>query len=504
MQFSTRALLFTRVVIVLNLVRGKNGVELVGEILGQREYLHLFCADAVHVKTWQKLHRAVIHRIRQLGESCPFISHREGLASGYSGIHPLEALRHSCEARHFFDKVVNGCYALVLRCMCKGFVVLPEHIIELWNAIKGKAPLAKRGRTLCLAARYTSMSLARVLGQLLCSILGRPLATYNESLHAAMTQGQSRVTASFFEEQDDVSDMSVFQLFGIENSRVMLELLHQAADRVQGMRCISLRLQAVASVTWSTFLAHLCEVKQCLKKWSLRPLAKIAAAVKDADLHALRDVRRAHQNLMQGAGGNKCHAVFMVEAAIRVLRLKIDKGKRGPIQGKRADMHKLILDMASSQLSPKLNLLCIPEWRAIEAVSLELLEKARAQTPKDICEEAMDSLRAEAVARGVRGVRSLRRDELLVALSSPTSAVGDSCTRARTTLQQLYHQVREEGGNPKPYNKKGERIAWNRETCRRYLLRKRPVEELRELHPPDFKRARKSKAAIIEEVLLHD
>ena len=261
-----------------------------------------------------------------------------------------------------------------------------------------------------------------------------------------MAQGQSRVQAPSIEPQGDASNMSVFQLFCIESSRVMLDLLHQVADRVQGMRCVSLRLQSAESVTWATFLAHLCEVKQCLKKWGLRPLAKIAVAVKGADLHDLLGVRRAHLKLMQDgfAGGSKCHAVHMVETAIRVLRLEV--AECGSVQGKRVDMHKLILDMASSQFSPKLSLLCIPEWRAIETVSCELVETVRAHTPQDICEEPMDSLRVEAMSRGVRRVRSLRRDELLVVLSKPTSAVGDTCTRARATLQELHHQVREGGG----------------------------------------------------------
>ena len=104
----------------------------------------------------------------------------------------------------------------------------------------------------------------------------------------------------------------------------------------------------------------------------------------------------------------------------------------------------------------------------------------------------------EAISREVGRVCSLRRDELLVVLSKPTSAVGDTCTRARATLQELHHQVREGGGNPQPYNKKGRRIAWSREACRRYLLGKRPLEELCELLPADPKRARKSKATIIE------
>ena len=72
MQSSTRALLLTRLLVVLHLLRGKNGVELVGEILGQRKHIRLFSVDAVSVSTWQQLHRAIIQRLKQVGESKPF------------------------------------------------------------------------------------------------------------------------------------------------------------------------------------------------------------------------------------------------------------------------------------------------------------------------------------------------------------------------------------------------------------------------------------------------
>ena len=172
-MLSHRVLLYTRLLLILNLVRGKRGVEIVGYLLQLGKFLQLFAQVTLDAASWRELYRAVVQRLKKLNLSKTSISHAEGLNAGYSGLHPLKALAFSSAARTNFDQMVAGCYEVVLRCTCKGFVVLPEHVLQLWGAIKGKAPLALRKSQLKKAGRYTSMSLTRSMVQVLCEALGR-------------------------------------------------------------------------------------------------------------------------------------------------------------------------------------------------------------------------------------------------------------------------------------------------------------------------------------------
>ena len=70
-------------------------------------------------------------------------------------------------------------------------------------------------------------------------------------------------------------------------------------------------------------------------------------------------------------GGSKCHTVYMVEKAAEVLQVDLVKMTKAEKDRQKrrtqTEMHGLLKDFASCQLSPKLSTLLIPEYRAMEA-----------------------------------------------------------------------------------------------------------------------------------------
>ena len=483
---SPRILLYTRLLLILNLVRGKHGVEMVGDVLRSAKFVTLFSKASLDVLCWRSLYRAVLQRLKKSGMTASSISHAEGLHAGYSGLHPLKALAFSAAARINFDEMVAGCYEVVLSCTCPGFVLLPEHVLRLWTAIKGKAPLALRESQLKKAGRYTSMSLTRAMVDVLCETLHCACNSYNDDLHGVMCRGQSRVSADYY-------NSSVFKLFGISSRKQFLNLWRSCARLMLGMRCISFRMLTSRSITFLTFHVHLCEVKQCLKTFGVAMVRRILKAVRACDDGIRKQLRDAHSALMVKGyvGGSQCHAVFMVRTAARLLHISLQKAGPRRLGGSRSEMHKVLKDMARMQLSPKLSLLCIPEWRSVSATAVSLYAKAVNKFPRDIASMKLAELRARAVAADIPRVRCKDKLELLVLLSKPVE------TRLRPRLVDLHRLVRERGGNPRCSSKQQLR-SWNVDQCRQHLLHKRKVSELRALISPDHKRCRSTKNEMIQ------
>ena len=140
-----------------------------------------------------------------------------------------------------------------------------------------------------------------------------------------------------------------------------------------GCRCVAYRVINGATITWQTLLVLLCEVKQCLNRYSYDALKQITKAVRKASDRQLRCIREWHAGLLQMgyAGGSKCHAVYMVEKAAEVLQadfVKMTKAEKDRQKRRtQTEMHGLLKDFAFCQLSPKLSTLFIPEYRTMEA-----------------------------------------------------------------------------------------------------------------------------------------
>ena len=124
-----------------------------------------------------------------------------------------------------------------------------------------------------------------------------------------------------------------------------------------------------------------------------------------------------------------------------------------------------------------------------------LVHRCETKTNKDLSGLSMDELRRKASKMGLSKVRTLSRSSILVELHKP------AVKQQKLTLQQLHIKVREKGGNPQPVLKSGKRGSWSYDECRRFLLCKRTLPELRSMLIKENKRQRTDKNSLIETLL---
>ena len=492
----SRSLLLARCLLLLHLIRGAFGIEDIGVLLMTSKHLREFARPIMTLKAWQSLRRCVLLKLKRMGKTITYFAHAEGFNVGYSGLHPITALCKNSTARTNFDRIASTWSTIISCCSTKGFVFTEDCVIQLWLAVNKHAPLAYRAGKVKYSGKYTSMSLARSMGLLLPLVFNRQVVGYNESLHKVMRQGQS-VTKNVFDHVGDMLSSTVFKLFHIESLVEFKKLWSKLRKVFPGSEASSIRVQSTASITWQTVFVHLCEVKQVIKKFGVPQVQDLIEAFFKASKSIKKSIRASHHMLMTNAyaGGSKCHAVYMVEAAARCLNVTLTIIKVPSLEQDAATMHKLLVNMAKTQLSPKLSYLCIPECKSMENTVRSLLPRCAALTKHDISTLSMDDLRGKASNIGVPKVNSLSRIDLLAQLENP------SVRQIKPTLQNLYVKVREDGGNPQPLLKSGRRQSWNSLKCRRYLLCKRSLPELRSLLPQGNKRQRTDKKSIIETLL---
>jgi len=494
---SERALLLARVLLLLHLVRGAHGVVEVASVISGKRLLRNFMDDEISQKTWKLLAKAVRERLKKIKKKRPYLAHSEGLIAGYSGYHPLHCLANSGKARAAFDAIARIWSITVVRCCCKGYTLTSPHVVDLWKAVRGKAPLAMRSGVVCSAGQYTAMSLGRSFAQLLPFLFGRAASDMDETLYSCMRQGQSKIAGAVIADDAVEASADVFEFFhiaGIAEFRRLLKLTKKAS---QNQRCSSLRSQSEDGVTWQTLLVHLCEIKQVLKKYGLKQIRSLLVAVLAADVATLVQIRSDHKALMKRAyaGGSMCHAVYMVRQAGRRLQVKLEICAEPVRSSTTKIMQALVIDFAKTQLSPKLNVRCIPEWVSMQSNAHALYIKCVALTPADLVCKDKEEIRRLYVSRGLRGVRARPRHELLV-------AIHDEPKVARPPpVLELYKCVRNAGGNPQPFVAEN-RQSWSRLQCRSFLLRKRSRSELRLLLPLVNKKRRLNKCTLIKRLLV--
>ena len=311
------AVLVSRVLLLLLLVRGNYGVQVIAGILCNRKHLLSIKNHVVNATTWKSILAAAKAVVAKNGLPITSMAHAEGLNAGFSGAHPLQALSASAQARKYFEAAADALSEIVRKLLVKGYVLASGDVLKVWKAVKGKVVMAKRNKKLMKAGKYTAMSIARSLAHMVNSVFDRRVSTYDASLHEAMASGQSSQGAHGVDSDGDVLGSFVFRLFHVVGHDAFMQLLKKIAPKVLGVRCLSMRPQTTSTVTWQTLLVHLCEVRQCLKKWGLRQMQALMKRLRAAEDHELQKVRVAHANLFASgyAGGSKRHAVWMVEQA---------------------------------------------------------------------------------------------------------------------------------------------------------------------------------------------
>ena len=114
------------------------------------------------------------------------------------------------------------------------------------------------------------------------------------------------------------------------------------------------------------------------------------------------------------AGGSKCHAVYMMEAAARCLDVTLSITRNSMLRKNAATMRTLLVDMAKCQLCPKLSYLCIPELKSMEDTVRSLLPRCATMTKHDLSGLSMDDLRCKVSKISATKVRSSSRADPLV------------------------------------------------------------------------------------------
>ena len=469
------SLVQARLLLLLHLVRGATGVSIVSACALTRKHFVSFTSD-VTKQAWSALYKAVVDK---LGPHAHLedLAHLEGFSAGLSGKHVLIALRDSSKARQLFEAASRSWAKIINRMHCKGYILQPSDVLQLHKAVKGKIGLALRGKTLNKANRYTAMSLARSMAQLLAHAFGRSLTVYSVALHTAMSKGQSKGAVSRNEQA--AFDAVVYQLFHIRNHAVFQKLLQKLQEKMQGCRCLSIRIQSAASITWATCLVHLCEVRQCLQRYGLAQLQELFDALRKASAQQLAAIRHHHKELSDRgyAGGSKCHAVWMTQQAAVALHLQLVPRKRTmkEMTGTRQQMHALLADYAHWQLSPKLSSLAIPEWRSMQTAADDVLSATQDLFENDpYLAKSFEDLRTLARSMGHRVARGMSRSDLLELVSS-----GKAVVAPKRTLESLRRLVRKSGANPQP--RTSTTHSWTALDCRQYLLKRKTASELTDL-----------------------
>lgn len=97
-------LLQARIVLLLHLIRGMFGVEVVGTLFTQRAVLKKFAVMGFMTSAaWKDIRTLIRRKLKRMRKSNTFAQHAEGLLGGFSGLHPIDALVFSRKARQAFE-----------------------------------------------------------------------------------------------------------------------------------------------------------------------------------------------------------------------------------------------------------------------------------------------------------------------------------------------------------------------------------------------------------------
>ena len=140
---------------------------------------------------------------------------------------------------------------------------------------------------------------------------------------------------------------------------------------------MSVHVKSEGGVVWQTLLVHLCEIRQVLKRFGFEQIRSLLDEIIVANSAVRLQIRSDHKTLMARAyaGGSMCHAVCMVLRSARRLHIKLHKCADVLGPPTKELMQALVIDFAKTQLSPKLNVHCIPEWRSMRSNANALYTK---------------------------------------------------------------------------------------------------------------------------------
>ena len=182
------------------------------------------------------------------------LAHHDGLAAGLSGLQFLRTLREA-ECRKSILKVARDMGPVFTRLLVgKGRSGLSaEEFLELGEALIGKVCLAIHSGRKRFMGGYNAMDSSRCVDSVLRYVLRAKPVEYTDAVHAWLLKQQ----ASKFRTKQ-LKDMFYF---GIHTSSDMTSVIAFYESICTG------------AVTFASVLAHFCEVRQCINKFSLAGVA---------------------------------------------------------------------------------------------------------------------------------------------------------------------------------------------------------------------------------------
>ena len=487
------SVLLARALLLMSLVRGLHGVTVLGKVLQSKGVLSMLAtADSVSKETWSKILSKMRSTARTLGFKDADLNHAEGLNAGLSGVKPVVLLAHHKGSGEAFHNASLSWSQIIDKCLGKGYVLSSKDVLAMRDAA-AEVFLAKHANGIKRASSYTRMSLGRSMAMTLPLLFNRPAGEYDQHLHDAMKSGQADDPFSLFHIDSWTEFVSMWKklrqvacFVGIASKSV-----HHCASDGQLKRSFT---------PWQCVLVHLCEVRQCLKKFGKKTLQGLLYNVQNMTEEQTKDARKAHSELFQKgyAGGSDCHAVYQTKCVARIINYDLQRLATTEVDmaGSKKEMHAILIAMAKHKLSPKVVTVCIPEWVALRSSMEVLLPKT-----KELCGGVQDVMVLRKAARELGNrdseVRLASRDKLVAII-----AAGKVQKPRPLSLARLRKLVREAGEQPQPdkYTVGGN---WTSIQCRAFLLKRKKSSELRSLLPENMKKARLCKDEMVS-IMLED
>ena len=250
-----------------------------------------------------------------------------------------------CAIAHDFEEV----FARLLR--HRGRTSLsPEEFTRLGNSMMGRICIAIHANEERFMRNYHAMDATRCFQACLQYGLGLKAFSYTAIVHDWTLKKQAKKFRDVL-----VEDMYYFEMQTHEDVAKEIDWL---SSRVSG------------TITFATFFAHLCEVRQCINRFGLRGtafLVHLYHSVKACKTSAHRVIKAMKDGTWTKVG---CFAVMVLDEIRQAKKLTIQNVLKSRFRGTSEKPWNVVRSMRD--LSPKLCLEGIPEWVAMRN-NLDLL-----------------------------------------------------------------------------------------------------------------------------------
>jgi hypothetical protein len=212
-----------------------------------------------------------------------------------------------------------------------------EDVQRIGKLLQGRIILAFRGDKARYMAKYNVMDSMRSLLALSQYVIGAQGVEYCERMHHWMLVRQARSTGRKF---------GVYHAFHVQS----------IAD------CIQKRLGNSYTVNYGTVYMLICEVRQCVQRYSKRGLSHLVRMYRRRPT-LKRVVESKRIALFLAESSNRCQSVQVFESIRVGIGMSLRQVKR--VKGSPLSMKDLVIAVGSERLCPKVCWESCPEWNAL-------------------------------------------------------------------------------------------------------------------------------------------